>query len=267
MPTQKLSFITPHNLEAVKAIVEQKASDRIVVERQLRNVDGMPPDIDEESLWHEHIMCLLTSKQPSSWNDPVPRFLRETPFPLSLEKCRQADDVFAFVRSTLHASPGIRFRDQRIPAAVSENFKALEAGGWDKLLSWAEVLKRRRRRKHTWMNYEADRDLEEEAADYIDKHYKGFGPKQARNFWQALGLTRYVCVIDSRIKSWCVNNLDGPWSQFELGGKKDYKQMARFLQEICVQAKILPCIFDAAVFANAETGEGEPLAASWCRGD
>jgi hypothetical protein len=34
-------------------------------------------------------------------------------------------------------------------------------------------------------------ETEEEVADYIDNHFVGFGPKQARNVLQALRLTRY----------------------------------------------------------------------------
>jgi hypothetical protein len=44
--------------------------------------------------------------------------------------------------------------------------------------------------------------LEREAADFIDNHFAGFGPKQSRNQLQSLGLTQHEIPIDSRITKW-----------------------------------------------------------------
>ncbi len=266
MAAQKSLWMAQHNIDAVRALVEERESHPIVMERRRRNVDGKPPLVDKESLWRMQIMCLLTSQQPSSWNDPVPTLLRQDPFPLALKECQQADNVFAHVRNTLRHR-GIRFWDRKIPEAAAENLEKLENGGWDRLMAWAKLLQKRRQRKHDWDNFQSDCELEEKAADYVDRHYKGFGSKQARNFWQALGLTRYVCVVDSRVKRWCSDNLDGPWAGFEPNNRKSYNDMADLLQEICFQARILPCLFDAAAFSYSESGEQEALEASWCRGD
>lgn len=153
MATRKSLFTTQHNIHAVSALVGERANHPIVVERRRRNVEGKPPPLDKEKLWHTQIMCLLTSQQPSSRTDPVPTFLRRDPFPLSLDNCQQADGVFAYVRATLDSHRGIRFWEQKIPEAATENLERLEKGGWDRLMVWAELLQKRRKRKHDWINF------------------------------------------------------------------------------------------------------------------
>ena len=43
---------------------------------------------------------------------------------------------------------------------------------------------------------------ERQIADNLANEFDGFGPKQSRNFLQALGLTKYEIPIDSRITNW-----------------------------------------------------------------
>ena len=92
--------------------------------------------------------------------------------------------------------------------------------------------------------------LEEAAAAYMDQ-FAEFGSKQSRNFWQSLGLTRYVFVLDSRVLTWRRSNLNLPRGLLTNSGLSDpqyYQFVSNMLFELCVQADVLPCIFDAAVF-------------------
>lgn len=50
--------------------------------------------------------------------------------------------------------------------------------------------------------YELTKSKKRELADNIDQLFKCFGSKQARNFLQALGLTKYEIPIESRMMNW-----------------------------------------------------------------
>ena len=64
-----------------------------------------------------------------------------------------------------------------------------------------------------------------------------------------LGLSRYLCVLDSRVKAWCSQTLEGRWRSIGLGTIAGYMKMADVLRELCRRADVVPCIFDAAVFS------------------
>ena len=83
----------------------------------------------------------------------------------------------------------------------------------------------------------------------------GFGPKQARNLWQWLGLTRYEIPIDSRVAKW-VNggNLSFKIDSKKLGAGRYYELLADQIRVICVAAEVLPCVLDACIFAAADGG-------------
>src|SRR5262249_17803066 len=85
----------------------------------------------------------------------------------------------------------------------------------------------------------AHRDLEEAAARYIDQHFAEFGPKQSRNFWQSLGLTRHVFVLDSRIIKWLRKTLqfkNGLLTASGLGDPQYYIFVSTILLELCTLA-------------------------------
>ncbi len=259
----KSALITQSNVDAVAEIVRRQHGHRIVVERLEKNVDipGSPSTVTKENLWHAHMLCLLTSQQPSGEGDPVSILLNENPFSLSYKQCQRANDTCRFVRDVLHRYSGIRFRDNRIPKMAAMNFARLEADEWKEIKQHGERLRKQRKILHNWNNYAPIHKAEEEACEYMDD-FEGFGPKQSRNFWQALGLTRYVSVLDSRVKKWCEQNLQGNWSTFNISRRKDYADMADKIRELCRKASVLPCVFDAAVFSMFEK---DPRSASWCR--
>ena len=85
----------------------------------------------------------------------------------------------------------------------------------------------------------------------------GFGPKQARNLWQCLGVTRYEIPLDSRISGW-INAIP---SHFRIdtghlfSSVPYYESIMSHIQAACDGAAVLPCDFDAAVFVTADTEE------------
>jgi thermostable 8-oxoguanine DNA glycosylase len=93
--------------------------------------------------------------------------------------------------------------------------------------------------------------LELEAADFNDDQLKGFGPKQARNLLQWLGLTRYEIPLDSRIMKWLRSGgFPVPLTSRALGDKRFYAFVSDGIIQLCEECEVSPCILDAAVFAS-----------------
>jgi len=143
---------------------------------------------------------------------------------------------------------------------MKTNLAFLEQGGWDSLEQFAKDLIQQRKSSPVPDHYL----LEREAARHIQKHYNGFGPKQSRNFWQSLGLTRYEFVLDSRILKWLrSNDFPMPLSSMALGEEEYYCFVSDILREWCVQSAILPCVFDAAVFSSFDNEDWPEEAPVW----
>jgi hypothetical protein len=238
-------FIEPSDIRAVQNVVAEQDGRRLPVDRLERNVNGSVPEIGRSELWRAHLMCLLTSQQRSGPNRPVSDFLNQEPFPFSLRSCKNAKNLNSFVSSTLTAFGGIRFADT-IGERAATNLERLEAGGWHDSLTWVRRLRTQRLRSPRQEHYQ----LERQAAAYM-REFRGFGPKQSRNFWQALGLSRYEFVLDSRITRWLKKSaFPVPLSSEALGDEQYYSFLSDILRRLCADAGVLPCVFDAAVFAS-----------------
>lgn len=239
-----------HDINAIQEIVRQRSHRRFVAMRIERNVSGTLPRLDKEALWHVHMMCLLTTQQRSGPNSPINQILNKTPFPLSLERCRNAD-TGEIVLSTLREVKGVRFAPKISQRAV-QNLSELENGGWRGLMAWVDRLQVQRLEAPNEQHYV----LERQAANYMAGNYQGFGPKQSRNFWQSLGLTRYEFVLDSRVLRWLRDQeFPIPLSSMGLGEEDYYCFVSNILRQLCIEAGVLPCVFDAAVFDSNDTEE------------
>jgi hypothetical protein len=164
------------------------------------------------------------------------------PFPLSLSECRP-DAIEPLVLRTLTDFRGIR-RTLTVAKQGRKNLEWLERGGWSEVEQLFNRLGRQRDRQPQ----PADRTAEREAAHSIDHHLAGFGPKQSRNLWLWLGLTRYEIPLDSRVAKWVNENLSFSIEVGELDDSSYYESSLDQLQTACAAAGILPCIFDAAAF-------------------
>jgi hypothetical protein len=236
-----------HEVEAVRRVVAEKLTSgrRFVQNRLQRNVEGAIPQIDDDEMWMTHVMCLLTTQQRSGPDSAINVFLECKPFPLSLEACRNYDSLQDTAFRLLTDAAGIR-RTVKIARAVSRNLDMLEQGEWDHLQKWRDILLAQR----AALPNPAQRIAEESAADYMNRFLE-FGPKQSRNFWQSLGLTRYTFVLDSRILRWLGRHLEiepGLLTAQGLGDKDYYCFISNILLDLCTQAGVLPCMLDAAMF-------------------
>lgn len=237
--------VEPPDCEAVRRFVEEHRNKSFVRHRIWRNVVGPAPQFSRQKFWKAMVGCLLTTQQRAGPGSAVTRFLGAAPFPLDLSVCL-ADPREERFLECLQSAGGIR-RNRTIAHQLVANLSILETGGWQLIEELAQRLSKQRAREPI----ESDVGLERDAASALDEGLEGIGPKQSRNLWQDLGLTRYEIPLDSRITKWLkrmgfpiplsANPLvDAPYYNFVLDG----------VQILCAEAKVLPCVLDGAIFAS-----------------
>ena len=234
--------------------------DRFFVQTRIkRNVTGELPPPSQEEVWLTMSMCLLTSQQRSNPQSSISKFLLEKPFRLSLDRLQTADDVESFVQSEIKSFGGIRF-GPRISGQMKENLHILKSGGWDRIGKFLLQLWEQRKQAPQPDHFR----LEREAAQFISHTFGGFGPKQSRNFWQALGLFRYEFVLDSRVNKWLKQaDFPIPLTPNSLGDEEFYCFLSDILRDLCIQAAVLPCVLDAAIFSSFDMQDWPEDASVW----
>jgi hypothetical protein len=118
----------------------------------------------------------------------------------------------------------------------------LRSGGWP----WVRDGLRRLEKSHR-------QATERKVADALAQDLSGIGPKQARNVLQYLGLTRYEVPLDSRVMKW-LNDFGFPvhLSAQVLSDTDCYHLALDGVQALCREARILPCMLDAAIFSTLD---------------
>ena len=224
----------------VRSFYDEHKDNEFVVARRKRNVEGEPPTFSRPSFWKLMVGCLLTTQQRSGPTSAVSRFGGTEPFPLNYTRCKRQRPLEDFVRATLVDFGGIR-RNIGIAEEVRYNFDWLEDGVWHEVRERVEKLRRGPRTQK----------LEISTADFIDDNLKGFGPKQARNLLQELGLTKYEIPIDSRITKW-LNDFGFPvkLSASALQNREYYGFVSKGVRELSDASGIYPCLLDAAIFSS-----------------
>ncbi len=243
------------DIVAVRSLIERSKDTDFFRDRRVRNVAPPPPNFSRADFWRVLVGCLLTTQQRSTKGSAVDRFLNIDTFPLALNACEKQASVQTFVSKTLESFGGIR-RGVTISNQAEENWKRLGGGLWKEAEEWFEKLRQQRLREPQ----NKDRLLEREAAHWADKSFAGLGPKQSRNLWQWLGLTRYEIPLDSRVTNWVNNNVSSKIEAKRLGQLKYYESALDCLQAICEEADALPCELDAAAFDYEDLGLGSTRA-------
>jgi len=235
--------ITEFDIQRVKDFVNDHQNP-FVESRISRNVNRLNIQVDRNSILKGIIMCLLTTQQRSGPNTPIGNFLRLNPFPLTTETLTAKNDTENFVKQTLLQN-GLNRYINRIPKFFAANYTYLVSTNWQ-LFNNLEIT----------LNGQVEQEIEREIADIIATTLKGFGPKQARNFLQALGLTKFEIPIDSRITNW-LNDFGFPvtLSPTALQDTGYYHFVSDGIQELCKRANIFPCILDAAIFSSFDNGQ------------
>jgi N-glycosylase/DNA lyase len=246
--------IVAANVEAARSIVAVQRATPFFQRRYHRNVQNPPQSFCKEEFWKQMIVCMCTSVQPSGPQSRLSKFVREKPFPLSLEACETKTDLRAYAETILR-SRGLRF-GSKIAGQIETNLAWLRNGGWriaeDHFTLLAQLPVNSSAPHRIAAERTAARFLMGRTGGLV-----GFGPKQARNLWQCLGVTLYEIPLDSRICAW-LNALPLPFGvkpERLYGSVPYYEATMSHIQALCHAAGIFPCEFDAAVFAAADTDE------------
>jgi len=230
------------DIQKVKKVITEN-ENAFLHARRMRNIRKVNIVIDKDKIIKTMTMCLLTSQQRSGPNSAVGQFLRLDPFPINIERIEKNDNVEKMIKNSLKQYDLTRYIN-KISSFFAANYKMMVENNWE-IINRLEKLK------------EYDSKLKERAmADALHNEFKGFGPKQSRNFLQALGLTKYEIPIDSRITKW-LNEFGFPGSltSTPLGDKGYYHFVSDGIQELCEKAGIFPCILDAAIFSSYDNND------------
>lgn len=235
--------ISESDIQRITDFVNQQKNP-FVENRIERNIFRHNILIDRDSIVRCMLMCLLTTQQRSGPVSLISIFMRQNPFPLTYSIISHVEDVEDNVRWVLQKNRLNRYLN-KLPAFFAVNLSYLEETKW-LLLSKIEKL----------LEDQVTKQTERIVADSIDQSFKGFGSKQARNFLQALGLTKYEIPIDSRITNW-LNDFGFPvtLSAIALQEKAYYHFVSDGIQLLCERANIYPCVLDAAIFSSFDNGQ------------
>jgi thermostable 8-oxoguanine DNA glycosylase len=228
------------DVRKVKKFYDENKNNGLVLWRWERNVESGFSRFSRDVFWKEMVVCLLTTQARAGPNSAVSRFASQKPFPLRYRECREQRNLKSFAQRTMADFGGIR-RNVTVSQQIRDNFRWLEKhGGWEEV---NEIIRETRKNPKL--------EMETKAADFIDHHLKGFGPKQSRNLLQGLGLTKYEVPIDSRITRW-LNNFGFPvtLSATALSDLDYYKFVSEGFRELCNACNIYPCMLDAAIFSS-----------------
>ncbi len=245
--------VEPEDVRAVQELCARMASDALVRERYENNVTGIRrPEPTRANIWKALVNCHLTTVARSGPNSPANRLITKSPFPLAFSVCESCTEPEAFIWGTLKEFGGIR-RNQLIARGLTQNLTLLEDSGWSEVEGRVASLQRH-----------SDVPAEREAANWMASHFWGIGPKQARNFLQMLGAARFEIPLDSRVVAWLnQHNFAIRLSATALGDADYYAFVMEGVRVLCNEAGVLPCIFDASVFASADKGGWREASLMW----
>lgn len=234
--------INEDDIIKVKEIVTAP-QNTFVSGRIAKNVKRNNIEIDKNLILKRLIMCLLTSQQRSGPNSPIAVFLRRVPFPVTIEIISTESNIEEYIKATLQQNGLNRFIN-KIPNYFTTNYNRLCDSNWSILNDLASL------------NGQASKEIERKIADNLSDMFIGFGPKQSRNFLQALGLTKYEIPIDSRITDW-LNKFGFPvtLNSTALQDKGYYHFVPDGIQILCERANIYPCVLDAAIFSSIDNNQ------------
>jgi len=234
--------VEDHDIYKIRVFYDQHKGNNFVQRRYKRNIKRELPEFSNSLFWGAMVSCLLTTQQRSGPESAVTRFISTTPFPLNYEICLKQHNLGKFAETSITEFGGIR-RGPTIGDEIQHNFQWLENDGWNTISKIVETLA-----------HGQTAETEMAAAEKIAEHLKGFGPKQARNLLQALGLTKYEIPIDSRITKW-MNNIGFPieLSATALSDKNYYSFISEGFRKLCDASDIYPCMLDAAIFSSFDS--------------
>lgn len=233
-----LWVITESDIEDVREFCKEQYNP-FLQNRINRNVNRNNIHINRDLIIKTMLMCLLDSQDESGLYGNEEVFFRKNSFVLSHQFLLQEPDIENKVRELLNVN-GLERYSEKIPKYFSNNFYHLEVTNWALLTRLFNSLRN-----------ESTKHSERELADSIDHMFKGFGSKQARDFLQVLGLSKYEIPIGTRTMKWMKEfGFPVSFSSIALQDKAFYHFISDGIQFLCEKAHIYPCELDAAIFSS-----------------
>lgn len=221
----------------VQSVIKARMSHWLVQQRIQRNLRRNGIQITDASIWRVLVGCLVTTQQRSSGDSPVARFIDSNHDLLKYGFCRKVRNLQAFAQKHL-STAGIR-RNSTIADEIS---RAMRDTMQDSTWLQAELKN---------LNRRTTKEKERKLARALSAKVSGFGPKQSRNFIQWIGVSKHEIPLDSRITKWLrAMGFPVPVSALSLADEEYYSFVLDGVQKLCQRANVLPCVFDAAVFAS-----------------
>lgn len=233
------------NLAVWREFVESNKDKALPMRRRSRNVRRNDINLSKDEIWRVLVGCQVTTQQRSGPNSAVSRFLKSESPALHIGKCRLSKSVRNLIERECK-NAGLR-RAPTIANNLERIFSGLESLGWDNLLKQLNTLVQNTSSKK-----------ERSVVSYLlsEKKFPGLGQKQARNFIQWLGLSRYEIPLDSRIlKKMKEFGATFVPSGSALTDESVYLFVQSGLQQIAKSLDIYPCELDACIFASFDIDE------------
>lgn len=247
-------IIRQHDIDTLASFVNKHKENYFVKNRIRRNLSETIPSFSKSEFWKWMVACLLTTQQRSGPKSKISQFLATKPFPLDYDFCRESNNLEKESYDVLVNFGGIR-RTNKISDEIKSNFDWLINNGWQKIFIIAEKLVAARKLKPSSENIKTERE-----ACLLAQDLKGIGPKQSRNLWQSLGLTRFEIPLDSRIIKWLnKNKFPFALAASGLSDENYYQLLMDGIQKWCLGSDILPCVLDAAIFSSFDEEWPEDL--------
>jgi thermostable 8-oxoguanine DNA glycosylase len=233
--------ITKKSLDRWNDFVKSLQTHPLVVERRNKNVDRVGIELSKNAIWKIVVGCQVTTQQQSGVNTNVGQFFASNSRLLNYTEFSNQDSISALATQELNF---YRLRRFNIIAENLESiFVYLKNGGWTVLKAQLASIKE-----------VTSIEKERKVIEYLQGgSFPGLGPKQARNFIQWLGLSKYEIPIDSRV----LKRLKEFGSDFVPAGSSlsdpvVYLFVQHLLQVIASSQKIFPCELDACIFSSFE---------------
>lgn len=240
--------ISADTMSKWKDFVEANRDKDLPRRRRARNVKRTEPlDLSKEEIWRVLVGCNVTTQQRSGPNSAASRFLDSDSPALDLKKCRSSRNLHHLVEAECTLA-GLR-RSKTIAKNLAKTLNNLESpGGWDALEAQLATLERNTTSKK-----------ERLVTDYLRSGgFPGLGQKQARNFIQWIGLSKYEVPLDSRV----LKRLRELGANFVPTGsamtdEAVYLFVQGLVQRIANDLHMYPCELDACIFASFGEEEAE----------
>lgn len=241
--------ITEDDIRRWSEFVKANENKSLPQRRYLRNIKKIGVDLSKRTVWQTIVGCQVTTQQRSGPGSNVSKFLESSSPVLDPSACRKSASLTKLI-ATECTKAGLRRRNQ-ISSNLVNIFEYLENGGWRELFIRLETLE-------SYTTSQKERAVVSYILDYGT--FPGLGQKQARNFIQWLGLSRYEIPIESRVLK-CMRQLGANFvpKATALTDESVYLFVQGALQEVAKRIGIYPCQLDACIFASFDVDNDEEI--------